>query len=73
MPIQKFRTFDDARRALWLQPDDRRILSRMKRLAEMARSRRTVERGVTRFRTLDEAKRGKGAAWQVRPDLSGLD
>ena len=69
MPVQKFRTFDDARRALWLSPDDPRLLQRMQRLGNMARSRRAVQRGVTRVRTIEEAKRDKGAAWQVRPDL----
>lgn len=69
MPVYKFRSFDDARRALWLVPEDPRIGVRMRRLAEMARSRRPVRRGVTRIRTIEEAKRGKGPAWQVRPDL----
>lgn len=69
MPVQKFRTFDEARRALWLAPDDPRILPRMRRLAAMARSPRAIRRGVTRLRTIEEAKRDKGAAWQVRPDL----
>ena len=69
MPVQKFRTFDQARRALWLSPDDPRLLVRMKRLGDMARSRRAIQRGVTRLRTIEEAKRDKGAAWQVRPDL----
>ena len=69
MPVQKFRTLDDARRALWLAPDDPRILARMRRLGELSRSRRPVRRGVTRLRTIEEAKHHKGAAWQVRPDL----
>ena len=69
MPVQKFRTLDDARRALWLAPEDPRILPRMKRLGDMARSPRTIQRGITQFRTIEEAKRHKGAAWQVRPDL----
>jgi hypothetical protein len=69
MAVQKFRTFDEARRALWLSPDDPRLLLRMKRLGSMARSRRAIQRGVTRVRSIEEAKRDKGAAWQVRPDL----
>ncbi len=64
MPVQKFRTFDEARRALWLPAADPAILLRMKRLGEMARSRRAVRRGVTRLRTIEEAKRDKGAAWR---------
>jgi hypothetical protein len=58
-----------ARRALWLSPDDPRILLRMQRLGDMACSQRAIRRGVTRIRTIEEAKRDKGAAWQVRPDL----
>jgi hypothetical protein len=69
MPVQKFRTLDDARRALWLAPEDPRILPRMKHLGRMAASRRKIQRGIRRLRTIDEAKRDKGAAWQVRPDL----
>lgn len=69
MAVEKFRTFEEARRALWLSPEDPDLLSRMRRLARMARSRRTVRRGVTRLRTIEEAKRDKGAAWQVRTDL----
>jgi len=69
MPVQKFRTFAEARRALWLSPDDPRILVRMKRLGAMARSRRAIQRGVTRIRTIEEAKRHKGAAWQASADL----
>jgi len=69
MPVQRFRTFEDARRALWLAPDDPRIWERMRRLGNMARSARSIRRGVTRLHTIEEAKRDKGAAWQVRPDL----
>ncbi len=69
MPVQKFRSLDEARRALWLAPDDPAIFERMRRLGRMAGSRRSIHRGVTRLRSLEEAKRDKGAAWQVRPDL----
>ncbi len=69
MPVHKFRTFEEARRALWVPADDPHILLRMKRLGALARSRRAIQRGVTRIRTIEAAKRDKGAAWQVRPDL----
>jgi len=59
MPVQKFRTFEAARRALWLSPDDPRLLDRMRRMAQMAHSRRPVRRGVTRCRSIEEAKRDK--------------
>lgn len=69
MPVQKFRTFEEARRALWVSTDDPRILLRMQHLGAMARARRVIQRGVTRIRTIEAAKREKGVAWQVRPDL----
>jgi hypothetical protein len=64
VPVQKFRSFEAARRALWLEPNDPLILERMRRLGEMAASRRAVRRGVTRHRHIEEAKAGKGAAWR---------
>ena len=69
MPIQKFRTFDDARRALWLPQGDARIAQRMRHLAHMAGRSRPAQRGVSRWLNIQEAKQHKGAAWQVRPDL----
>ena len=66
MGVQRFRTFDEARRALWLDAGDPSILERMRRLKALAATRRPVRRGVTRCRTIEEAKRGKGAAWQDR-------
>jgi hypothetical protein len=55
MGVQKFRTFEDARRALWLEPGDPSILERMRRLAELSQSP-ARQRGVFRFRTIQEAK-----------------
>jgi len=69
MAVQKFRTFEDARRALWLPQGDVRIGQRMRHLAKMAGPRRPVQRGVSRWLTIQEAKQRKGVAWQVRPDL----
>ena len=70
MPVHKFRTFDEARRALWLPSGDELIAERMRHLAQMAGRARPVQRGVFRLRTLQEAKQHKGAAWRVRPDLN---
>jgi hypothetical protein len=55
MPVHKFRTFQEAREALWTDAGDPRLLERMKRLGEMARP---VGRphGIFRYRTLAEAK-----------------
>jgi hypothetical protein len=69
MPVKKFRTFEAARRDLWLDPADPGLLRRMRQLGAMVRNRRPIRRGVTRLRSLEEAKRDKGTAWQVRPDL----
>ena len=69
MPVRKFRTFDEARRALWLPPGDALIAQRMRHLAQMAGPSRPIQRGVSRLHTIQEAKQRKGAAWQVRPDL----
>jgi hypothetical protein len=64
MPVQKFRTFEAARRALWLASDDPSLWDRMRRLAQMAQSRRPVRRGVTRYRSIEEAKRYKDPAYE---------
>jgi hypothetical protein len=61
MSVRKFRTFDEARKALWLPVGDPLILQRMKRLAELATAR-PVPRGVRRFRTIEEAKHSKPQA-----------
>ncbi len=56
MGVEKFRTFEAARRALWLEPGDPRILDRLRRLAELAPERRRPA-GVFRFATIEDAKR----------------
>lgn len=69
MAVKKFRTFEEARRDLWVDPNDPRIFQRMRQLGAMASTRRPVRRGVIRLRSLEEGKRDKGTAWQVRPDV----
>lgn len=61
MGVRKFRTFDEARRALWLPAGDPEILRRMQRLAELAVDR-SVPRGVTRFRSIAEAEEARRLA-----------
>jgi len=56
MPVQRFRTFEDARRALWLPAGDAGILERLQRLGELARIEKQPP-GVRRFRSIEEAKR----------------
>jgi hypothetical protein len=60
MPVQRFRTFEEARRPLWTAAGDPTILDRIRRLGEFARPR-PARRGVFRYRTIDEAKREKHA------------
>jgi len=55
MGVQKFRTFEDARRALWVASGHPSILERLRRLGEMARAPQRP-RGVRRFRSIEEAK-----------------
>ena len=55
MAVEKFRTFEDARRGLWAESGDVRLLERMKKLGELARVPRRPP-GVTRFRSIEEAK-----------------
>jgi hypothetical protein len=65
MGIERFRTFEEARRALWLEPGDPRLLDRLKRLGELARTP-PRPRGVFRFRTIEEAKRQRGLGPSLR-------
>ena len=60
MAVRKFRTFEEARRALWMPAGAPQILERMQRLGELARSRPTRP-GVFRYRSIGEAKREKHA------------
>jgi len=57
MSIQKFRTLDAARQALWQQPRSSRLVTRMKALwAFSARLvPRQIPRGVRKFRSIEEA------------------
>jgi len=55
--VQRFRTFEEARRALWAAPGDPSLLRRMQRLGKMVRAPRRHPHGVFRFRTIEEAKR----------------
>ena len=61
MRVQKFRTFEEARRALWAASGDPAILERMKRLGELGRPR-SARPGVFRYRSIQEAKKEKHTA-----------
>lgn len=61
MGVERYRSFDEARRALWLDAGDAAILERMQRLGQLGR---LVKRphGVSRYRTIEEAKAEKRPA-----------
>ena len=57
MPVQKFRSLDDARRALWTRSDDPRLPARARNLMAFSRRLAVVHAppGVRKFRTIEEA------------------
>jgi hypothetical protein len=59
MPIQRFRTHDDARRALWCDSEDPELHRRIARLwatgVRLAPLR--IPRGLRKFRSIEEANR----------------
>ena len=59
MPLQRFRDFDEARRALWVQPGDPALVSRIRKLWAFAArlAPGAPPRGLRRFRTLEDARR----------------
>jgi hypothetical protein len=59
--VRKFRTFEDARQALWLPAGDPSILLAMRRLGRLAIPR-PCEPGVVRYRSVEEAKADKRLA-----------
>lgn len=61
MPVYRYRSFEDARRALWISSGDADLAGRMRRLwafaARLCPRRRTP--GVTKFRSIEEANRAR--------------
>jgi hypothetical protein len=57
MPWQRFRDFDEARRALWVRPGDPQLVPRIRSLWAFARrlAPGAPPRGLRRFRTIEEA------------------
>ena len=66
MPIQKFRTLDEARRALWMRSDDPRLPERARALMAFSRRLAIVHAppGVRKFRAMDEAN-AERKTWRV--------
>lgn len=68
MPVQRFRTFREARLAQWLSPDDPRLLDRIRRWWRISAMFWPVvkPRGVRKFRTIEEANADR-KSWPRRP------
>lgn len=66
-PIQKFRTHEEARQALWLAPGDPRIPKRLRRVLSMAMWLYPLDRarGVFKFRSIEEASTSR-RQWRRR-------
>jgi SH3-like domain-containing protein len=67
MPIERFRDFDTARRALWAARDDPNLAARIRRLWTIA-SRLVplgIPRGIRKFRRIEDANRERDA-WVER-------
>lgn len=64
MPVQKFRSHDEARRALWTDSSDPALPMRMRRLWEFMERlcRHKPPRGVQKFKSIEEANRER-ASW----------
>ena len=72
MPIQKFRTTEEAREALWVSREDaaarlRNVLQTAMRLREFAHAPTTpAAKGVTRFRNIEAANEARDARHVVQ-------
>lgn len=66
MPVQKFRTLEEASRALWKRWDDPNLVRAIAGLMGFSRRLAVVQPppGVRRFRTLEEADAAR-RAWPV--------
>jgi hypothetical protein len=67
MPVQRFRDFDQARRALWAEPGDPRLPGRIRALWHRAArlAAPAIPRGLRKFRCIDEATQERDA-WVER-------
>jgi len=68
MPIQRFRDFEEAHRALWIERGDPRLVPRIRALwAFVSRlAPGSAPRGVRRFRTLEEANADRESWIELR-------
>ena len=68
MPLQRFRDFEEARRALWIERGDPQLVPRIRSLWAFARrlAPGAAPRGLRRFRTLEDASRERDAWIELR-------
>ena len=69
MPISRFRTFEEATRALWVAPRDPALFRGMEAVWSMARAILDVApppRGIRRFHTIEEAQADRDRADDAR-------
>ena len=61
MPVQKFRDFETARRALWLPSGHPDIARKLRRLWPFSQrlARHQIPRGVHKFHSIEEANRAR--------------
>ena len=57
MPLQRFQSLDDARRALWIDPHDPALSARIRSVWRFSARlvERRIPRGVRRFRRIEDA------------------
>ena len=57
MPLQRFQSLDDARRALWIDPHDPTLSARIRSVWRFSARlvERRIPRGVRRFRRIEDA------------------
>ncbi len=61
MPVKKYRTFQEAEEDLWNMNPDEAWVKRVFRLFRVMRLRKRfpVKRGITKYRTIEEAERDR--------------
>jgi hypothetical protein len=74
MPVWKFRSFEEARRALWVEPGDPTLGPRLRAVWEFGARLypRVAPRGVRKFRSIEDANRDRDA-WPRSAAPSSLD
>lgn len=70
MPVEKFRSFDEAEKSLWLPTGDPAILDRLRALLDFSHRLvpGTSPRGVRKFSSIEEAQAEREAWVQERVD-----